>query len=210
MEDYTLLFAQVFLDLQLDDFFRCGQVVHNLDFLIFYVERSDHFGDFGNGDQLADLGVEDRLEDVVLDVSSEVKAKLCPEDGIDLGLVDELITDSLEVLKEVLSDIDFVMLLVVGVRVELFKARVAGVALRVGVLAVVAASLLELDGLADGKHASESDLGSHGGVQGLVFLFNVLLNVGYIRAGFAEKTGIIGDYLAQNNINPRHFSHLLN
>jgi hypothetical protein len=43
------------------------------------------------------------------------------------------------------------MLLVVSVGVELFQARVAGVALRVAVhLAVVAASLLEADGLADG------------------------------------------------------------
>lgn len=53
--------------------------------------------------------------------------------------MDELITESLPVLKEVLGDIDVVILLVVSVGVKLSEVRVAGVALWVVVLAVVAA-----------------------------------------------------------------------
>ena len=55
---------------------------------------------------------------MVGDVVSQLEAKLSSEDCIDLGLVDELLADSLEVLEEVLGDIDFVLLFVVGVGLE--------------------------------------------------------------------------------------------
>ena len=69
-----------------------------------------------------------------LDVLGNVDANSRSEDSIDLGLVDEFITDSTKVLEEVLGDIDLVLELVVGVGVEPFKGGIAWVALRVGVV----------------------------------------------------------------------------
>jgi hypothetical protein len=57
---------------------------------------------------------------VVLDILGNVDVKSSSEDAVNLGLVDELVTDSSKVLEEVLGDIDFVLLLVVGVGAELF------------------------------------------------------------------------------------------
>ena len=118
MECNTFFCHLGLFDLLLDDIFDGGKVILDFDGLILFVERSNHFGDLAEGDHGADFGVKDGLKDVVGDVASELEAKLSSEDGIDLGLVDELLADSLEVLEEVLGDIDFVLLFVVSVGLE--------------------------------------------------------------------------------------------
>ena len=120
VEFNTFVFLLGLFNLLLDDNIDCRQVILNLDFLIFFVEIGNHFGDLLDRDHLADFSVKDGLEDVVLDILGNVDVKSSSEDAVDLGLVDELVTDSSKVLEEVLGDIDFVLLLVVGVGAEPF------------------------------------------------------------------------------------------
>ena len=118
MECNTFVFLLGLFDLLLDDNFDRRKVIGDIDFLIFLVDDSDGFGDLLDRDQFADGSVNDGLKDVRLDVLSNLEANLSFENSIDLRLVDELITDSLEVHKEVLGDIDLVLLLVIGVWLE--------------------------------------------------------------------------------------------
>ena len=179
LELNTFVLLGLFLFL-LDDVFDCGQVVFNLNSLII-VERSNHFGDRLDGDQLADCSVKDGSEDVGLDVLSHVEAKSFHEDSIDLGLVDELIAYILKVREEVFGNIDLVLELMVSVRVKLLPCGIAGVALRVAVARAMVATLGgiclgkrlvvlgEVDGLADGDQASDRKLSSHGFLLDFVF-----------------------------------------
>ena len=118
MECNTFVLLLGLFDFLLDDNFNGRKVIRDLDFLIFLVDGSDDFGDLLDRDQFADGSVNDGLKDVRLDVLSNLEANLSFENSIDLRLVDELITDSLEVHKEVLGDIDLVLLLVIGVWLE--------------------------------------------------------------------------------------------
>ena len=151
---------------------------------------------------------------MIRDGLRNISAKLSFEDSIDLGLVDERLTDIREVLEEVLGDIDLVLLLVIGVWLEPLPRGIAGVALGIAVGAVVAAlsgiglgkCLVvpgDVDGLADGSQASDGELSSHGCLQELVFLFDAFVFLGFIKVRVAEKTGIIYHNLAQININPQ-------
>ena len=214
VERNTFVFFLSLFNFQLDDFIDCGKGIHDFDRLIFLVDRSDNFGNLLDRDHHAYSRVNDGLKDVIRDVLRNISAKLSFEDSIDLGLVDERLTDIREVLEEVLGDIDLVLLLVIGVWLEPLPRGIAGVALGIAVGAVVAAlsgiglgkCLVvpgDVDGLADGSQASDGELSSHGCLQELVFLFYAILFLGFIKVRVAEKTGIIYHNLAQININPQ-------
>ena len=118
VECNTFVLLLGLFDFLLDDNFNGRKVIRDLNFLIFLVDDSDGFGDLLDRDQFANGSVNDGLKDVRLDVLSNLEANLSFENSIDLRLVDELITDSLEVHKEVLGDIDLVLLLVISVWLE--------------------------------------------------------------------------------------------
>lgn len=132
--------------------------VFGFDILVI-VHCLDNFDGRLDWEHIGNLKLNDRLKDVVHDITGLFAANNFLEEVLDSAIINDLVNDLALILNDIFGDIDFGVELVIRIRVEVvsmgFARRRAGSSLSERHVRV------EVVGLGCGSKTGEGELGSH-------------------------------------------------
>ena len=143
---------------RINNILECWKFVFGFDFLVI-VHCLDNFDGLLNWEHIGNFKLNNRLKDVVHNITGLIAANNGFEDVLDSAILNDLINDLGLILNDILGDINFGVELVISIRVEVVSRWIAR--RRTGSSLSKRHVRLEVECLGYGSKTSDAELGSH-------------------------------------------------